>query len=145
MKKVLLRTILFTLIAALIAGIVYSSLHRRSLKEGVCIVSILALVAAVPAVIGYIVATISLRSPNPIWLGIKFLLFILNGCLLLAGVVLTIAIGIDEEVAFVSVPFMLAGLYIYYETIRLIRKPPIPKAQMLSDSDVLDDFFMDSE
>lgn len=145
MKKVLLTTIIFTLIAALIAAMVYTSINRRSLKEGVAIVSVLALLAAIPVILGYIIATISLRSPSPIWLAAKFLLFVLNGVLLLAGMVLTIVVGFEISVAFVSVPFMLAGFYIYYETVQLIRRPLNAEAQVLSDSAVLDDFFMDVE
>jgi hypothetical protein len=145
MKKVLLTTLLFTLIAALIAGMFYTSINRRSLKEGIAIVSLLALLAAIPVIIGYVIANISLRSPSPIWLAAKFLLFVLNGFLLLAGMVLTIVVGFEISVAFVSVPFMLAGFYIYYETIRLIRRPPNAEAQVLSESGVLDDFFMDAD
>lgn len=147
MKKVLLRTLVFTLLAVLITGIVYSFITRRFYQETVSIIAVLALLAAIPVVLGYIIAHASLRFPHPILQGIKFLLFIVNGFLFVAATILTILIGSEEVAAFIGIPFILAGFYTYYETIKLIRQPPNPEAQMLSnsDNDVLDDFFMDSE
>ena len=145
MKKVLLRTLFLTLIAIAIAGITYILMTRNFDKEVVLLISILALAAAVPIIIGYIFADISLRSASPILTGVKFILFLVNGLLLIGATMLTVGFSLEKITVFISIPFLLAGSYTYYETIKLIRQPPNAEVQALSESDVLDDFFIDSE
>lgn len=145
MKKVLLRTILLTLIAIFINGIKYKFMTGRFDKEVVLIIGMLALIAAIPIILGYISAYFSLRSSNSILLGIKFILFLANGLLIIGTTILTLYIAFEETDILVSLPYLVAGTYIYYETIKLIRQPPSPEAQGLLDSTILDDFFIDAE
>ena len=145
MKKVLLRTLFLTLIAIVIAGITYILMTKNFDQEIILIISLLALSAAVPIIIGYIFANISLRSASPILTGVKFILFLVNGLLLIGATMLTIGFSLEEITVFISIPFLLAGSYTYYETIKLIRQPPNAEVQALSESAILDDFFIDSE
>lgn len=145
MKKVLLRTILLTLIAIFINGIKYKFMTGRFDKEVVLIIGMLALIAAIPIILGYISAYFSLRSSNSILLGIKFILFLANGLLIIGTTILTLYIAFEETDILVSLPYLVAGTYTYYETIKLIRQPPSPEAQGLLDSTILDDFFIDAE
>lgn len=145
MKKVLLRTILFTLIAIFINGIKHVFMTGRFDKEIILIIGVLALIAAIPIILGYISAYFSLRSSNSILEGIKFILFFANGVLIIGTTILTLYIALEETNILVSLPYLAAGTYTYYETIKLIRQPPSPKVQGLSDSTILDDFFIDSE
>lgn len=145
MKKVLLRTISLTLIAIFINGIKYAFMTGRFNKEVVLIIGMLALLAAIPIILGYISAYFSLRSSNSILVGIKFILFLVNGLLIIGTTILTLYIALEETDVLVSLPYLIAGTYTYYETIKLIRQPPNPNAQGLSDGSILDDFFIDSE
>lgn len=143
MKKVLFRTLMSTLFATLFAVIIYHSLSKYIHKEAILIIGVLALMAAIPVIIGYLLAHVSLRSSNPLLIVAKFLFFSLNGLLIAGGTILTIAVSLEEIAAYISIPFLLAGSYTYYETIKLIRQPQNPNVQTLSGQDVLDDFFID--
>lgn len=145
MKKVLLRTFLLTLFAVLINGMRYFSMANNFNQEIVLIIGILSLAAAVPILLGYFLANVSLRSSNPIIVVAKVVLFILNGLLIIGTTLLTVYISFEETDVLISFPYLVAGYYTYYETIKLVRQPPNPEAQGLSDDDVLDEFFIDSE
>ena len=114
-------------------------------QEIVLIIGILSLAAAVPILLGYFLANVALRSSNPIIVVAKVVLFILNGLLIIGTTLLTVYISFEETDVLISFPYLVAGYYTYYETIKLVRQPPNPEAQGLSDDDVLDEFFIDSE
>jgi hypothetical protein len=145
MKKVLIRTLVFTLIAVFVAGLVYNSMTGRLDRKIVFIIGVLALSAAIPFTFGYILANISLRSSNSILTAAKFILLLVNGGLIIGAIILTIAIAYEDMVVYVSFPFILAGSYTYNETIKLIRQDPKLKNKGQSESDILDDLFIDEE
>lgn len=145
MKKVLLITLILTLVALLINGLRYLSMPSGLNREVVMAIGVLALMAAIPVTLGYIFAHLCLRSSHPILVGLKLILFLVNGLLIIGTTMLTFYVIFEEADALVSVPYLIAGIYTYYETVKLIRQPPNPEAQGLSDNDVLDDFFIDSK
>jgi hypothetical protein len=105
----------------------------------------LSLAAAVPVLLGFLFANISLRSPSPIIVVAKIILFLLNGLLIIGTTILTFYIAFEDLDILVSVPYLIAGSYTYYETIKIIREPLNSKTQGLSDDGILDDIFIDSE
>lgn len=144
MKKVLLMTLGLTLIAAIISGLVYFPLFKKFDKEIVEIISVLALLTAIPVVLGYLIAHFSLIAKHFFWDALKVLLFLINGGLIITATILTLLFGSEEGLAFIGLPYIIAGSYTYYETIKLLRMPPSKNAQTLSNhEDVLDDFFLD--
>jgi hypothetical protein len=140
MKKVLLRILFLTLAALFIAAITYISIKKSFGKEVIILISALALSSAIPIIIGYIFANISLRSASPILTVVKLILFLINGLLIIGATMLTIGFCFEEKIVFISIPFLLAGAYTYYETIQLIRQPPSAKVQAFSEDAILDDF-----
>ena len=145
MKKVFLRTLVLTVFAVLINGWRYLFMTSLFNKEVVLIIGMLSLAAAVPVLLGFLFANISLRSPSPIIVVAKIILFLLNGLLIIGTTILTFYIAFEDLDILVSVPYLIAGSYTYYETIKIIREPLNSKTQGLSDDGILDDIFIDSE
>lgn len=144
MKKVLLTTFGLTLIAVIINGITYSTLSRRFDKEIIEIIAVLALLAAISVILGYLVARYCLTYSNFLLSLLNVLLFLVNGALIIGATILTFLFGSQEFLAFVGLPYIIAGFYTYSKTIKLIGKAPERKAQSLSENeDVLDDLFLD--
>ena len=110
-------------------------------KEVVLAIGILSLSAALPIIIGYTFAVKSLSSSNAILTGVKYVLFIINGFLILAATFSTLMLISQEVAILVSVPFIITGSYTYYQTIKVIGQAPNANMQQLSGSDLLDDFF----
>lgn len=145
MRKVLINTFILTLVALAISGIAYTSTTRRIQGEAIIIILTLALIAAVPITMGYIIASASLRSPNIVWTILKFFLFLVNGGLIIGTTILTTAILPEEGAVLVGYPYILAGIYTYYQTIKIIRSPSYIETRALPDDDLLDDCLMDSK
>ncbi|CAA6829718.1 MAG: Unknown protein [uncultured Aureispira sp.] len=145
MEKVLVRTLISTLIALFINVIVYLIMPENYAKEVVLAIGILSLSAALPIIIGYTFAVKSLSSSNAILTGVKYVLFIINGFLILAATFSTLMLISQEIAILVSVPFIITGSYTYYQTIKVIGQAPNANMQQLSGSDLLDDFFEEVE
>lgn len=137
-RQVLLRTLYLTLIALFINGLAFLFLGVKSFdKEVIYILNTLALIVAIPFVIGYIVADQATKVDHIFFDAAKVILFIVNGGLILLALFLCFVLFGNSWALLSPIPYIVSGIYIFYETARIIAAPKARKRVV--QEDLLDD------
>ncbi|BDS09705.1 hypothetical protein [Aureispira anguillae] len=140
MNKVLGRTLLLTFISIVILCIFRYFKAGSTEKELIFIILFLALLSAIPIILGYILNYSTLESSNNFLIFFKTALLIFNGLLISGTTILSVLILLEDSISVVGFPFIISGCYTYYESIKIYSVAKV--SSPASNQDILDDDFI---
>lgn len=142
MTTVLSRTLIGTGIVILLNTFAYAFLGRSMEKEGITVVSVLALFCAIPVILGYVLTYFLLTYNNIALYAVNIGLLVLNGLLIAGATILTIVVATEFPWILISFGYIFVGAYVYFETMKIIGQANRQQGKNdLSDGDLLDDGF----